>query len=381
MNDPHTLARWRLVLGKVAEAHRISCASQADAERIEQLVGFLFESGDGQGSGGSRGARSSSDRSAGLGPSQLTVSDWVDAVNELFPHQSKEVMQKELVRRRGIAEIMEKPELLEKIEPNLELVKTLLTHRDLLNPKTRILARKIIDKVVEELKRKMQVQVEQAITGAIRKDRHSPRKVYRNLDLKTTLRRNLQNFNSDSGKLLVDQLFFYAADRKKKPWHVIVVVDQSGSMLESAIFSAVMASIFAELPAVKTSLVLFDTQVVDLSGQVGQPVDVLLSIQLGGGTDITQALIYANGLVRQPQRTIVVLITDFYEGRGESDLVAQTRLMADGGLRMIGLGALGYDARPSYNKATAGKLRKVGMDILVCTPEKLAECMAEIIRG
>jgi Mg-chelatase subunit ChlD len=380
MQDSQTLARWRLVLGTAAEAHGISCTGQADVERIEQLVGFLFESGEGQGHGKGGGGHSS-DRSAGLGPSQLTVPDWVDAVNELFPRQSKEVMQKELVRRRGIAEIMEKPELLDKIEPNLELVKTLLTHRELLSPKTRVLARKIIDKVVEELKHQMQVQVEQAITGAIRKDRHSPRKVFRNLDLKTTLRRNLHNFDSDSGKLLVDRLFFFAAERKKKPWHVIVVVDQSGSMLESAIFSAVMASIFAELPAVKTSLVLFDTQVVDLSDKVGQPVDVLLSIQLGGGTDITQALMYANGLVRQPQRTIVVLITDFYEGRAESDLLAQTRLMADGGLRLIGLGALGYDARPSFNKATAGKLRKVGMDILVCTPEKLAECMAEIIRG
>jgi uncharacterized protein with von Willebrand factor type A (vWA) domain len=281
MQDPHTLARWRLVLGKVAEAHGISCAGHGDAERVERLVGFLFESGDGHGRG--KGGGHSSDRAAGLGPSQLTVPDWVDAVNELFPHQSKEVMQKELVRRRGITEIMEKPDLLEKIEPNLDLVKTLLRHRELLNPKTRVLARKIIEKVVEELKRKMQVQVEQAITGAIRKDRHSPRKVFRNLDLKTTLRRNLHNFDSDSGKLFVDQLFFFAAERKKKPWHVIVVVDQSGSMLESAIFSAVMASIFAELPAVKTSLVLFDTQVVDLSDKVGEPVDVLLSIQLGGG--------------------------------------------------------------------------------------------------
>lgn len=380
MSDPHHLARWRLVLGRAAESQGISCSGQAEAERIEQLVGFLFESGQGKSEGG-RGGRQAGERSGGRGPSQLTVPDWVDAVSELFPHQSKEVMQKELVRRRGIAEIMEKPELLEKIEPNLELVKTLLTHRELLNPKTRILARKIIDQVVQELKRKMQVQVEQAITGAIRKDRHSPRKIYRNLDLKTTLRRNLHNFHADSGKLLVDQLYFYAAERKKKPWHVIVVVDQSGSMLESAIFSAVMASIFAELPAVKTSLVLFDTQIVDLSDQVGQPVDVLLSIQLGGGTDITQALLYASELIRQPQRTIIVLITDFYEGRPESELVAQTRIMADSGVRMIGLGALGYDARPSYNKTTAGKLRKVGMDILVCTPEKLAECMAAIIQG
>src|SRR5262249_50084461 len=152
---------------------------------------------------------------------------------------------------------------------------------------------------------------------------------------KTTIRRNLVNYDTQSGRLLVDRLYFYAAERKKRPWHVIVVVDQSGSMLESAIFSAVMASIFAELPAGETSPVLFDTQVVDLSDQVGQPVDVLLSIQLGGGTDITQALIYANTLVRQPQRTIVVLITDFFEGRPESDLVTQTRMMADGGLRMI----------------------------------------------
>jgi len=131
----------------------------------------------------------------------------------------------------------------------------------------------------------------------------------------------------------------------------------------------------------RTSLVLFDTNVVDLSDKVGEPVDVLLSVQLGGGTDITKALSYCAQLVREPARTIVVLITDFYEGRPESDLVRQVRLMSDAHIRMIGLGALGYDARPEYNRSTAGKLRKVGMDILACTPEKLAECMAQIISG
>jgi Mg-chelatase subunit ChlD len=376
--DRHTLSRWRLVLGKSAEAHQITCADDDACQRIDQLVGFLF---DESGGGGGAGSRRRSAREGGKGGPVLTVPEWVDQVSELFPHQAREVLEKELVQRRGLRELLEQPRLLEKVEPNVELVKTLLTHKDLLNPQTRVLARKIIDKVVSELKEKLKVQVVSAITGAIRRDRHSPRRVYRNLDVPTTLRRNLKNYDAEREKLLVDRLFFFAAERKKRPWHVIVTVDQSGSMLDSAIFSAVMASIFAELPAVRTSLVLFDTEVVDLSDQVGQPVDVLLSIQLGGGTDITKALQYAQQLVREPARSIVVLITDFYEGRDERDLVRQVRTLSESGVRMIGLGALGYDVRPAYNKATAAKLRKVGMDILVCTPEKLAECMAQIIRG
>ncbi len=380
MSDSHFLARWRLVLGREAEQHGISCSSDPECLRIEELVGFLFEDPSGQQK--PSGRRSSKNRQGGSeGGHPLTVPDWIDAVAELFPRSAKEVLERELVQRRGIAELMDSPELLERIEPNVELVRTLLTHKDLMNEKTRVLARKIIQKVVDELKRKMQVQVEQSITGAIRRDRHSPRPVFRNLDLKTTLRRNLQNFDQSSGKLLVDRLFFFAAERNKRPWHIIIAVDQSGSMLDSAIFSAVMASIFYELPAVRTSLFLFDTAIADLTDQVGQPVDVLLSIQLGRGTDITKALQYGQQLVREPARTIVVVITDFFEGRPEQDLVRQVRLMADSGIRMIGLGALGYDAHPAYNKATAAKCRKAGMDILSCTPEKLAECMGEIIRA
>jgi Mg-chelatase subunit ChlD len=374
------LTRWRLVLGKTAEQHGISIdGDDTQAARIEALVGFLF--GDSQGAGSSGQSRTG-DRTGGRGPGHaMNVPRWVDEVGQLFPREAKEIMERELVNRRGLKELMQKPELLERIEPNKELVKTLLTHRDLMNENTRALARKIIQKVVDDLKKKLKVQIEPAITGAIRRDKHSPRRVYRNLDLNRTIRKNLHNYDKDSGKLLVDRIYFHAAERRSRPWHVIVAVDQSGSMLDSAIFSAVMASIFAELPAVRTSLFLFDTEVADLSDQVGQPVDVLLSIQLGGGTDITKALQYANQLVSQPARTIVVLITDFYEGGSESELVKQVKDMAQSGIRMIGLGALGYEARPEYNKTTAAKCRKVGMDILSCTPEKLAEAMAHIIRG
>ena len=370
-----TLTRWRLVLGKTAEQHGICLAGDDDeARRIESLVGYLFAEPGGQGQ--------TNDRQGGLGPGHaMNVPRWVDEVGQLFPRQAKEVLERELINRRGLRELMEKPEILERIEPNQELVKTLLTHRDLMNEKTRALARKIIDQVVQELKARLKVQIEPAITGAIRRDKHSPRRVYRNLDLPRTVRRNLRNFDAGSRKLLVDRLYFHAAERKSRPWHVIVAVDQSGSMLDSAIYSAVMASIFVELPSVRTSFFLFDTEIADLTDQAGQPVDVLLSLQLGGGTDITKALRYGYQLVRQPARTIVVLVTDFYEGRPEQELVRQVKEMAQAGIRMIGLGALGYDARPEYNKTTAAKCRKAGMDILSCTPENLADAMAQIIRG
>ncbi len=366
--ERETVNRWRLVLGKDAEKAGICLSSGArggeDYESTERTLSFLYD-----------------DRGGGSESSQLTVPGWIDSVSELFPRQAKEVLERELVQRKGIHQLLEQPDLLERIEPNVELVKTLLTHKDLLTPQTRTLARKVIDKVVQELKRRLEVRVERAITGALRKDKHSPRRVVRNLDVKTTLRRNLKNWSASHEKLFVERVYFYAAERNKRPWHVIVCVDQSGSMLESAIFSSIMASIFAELPGVKTSLVLFDTQVVDLTDQVGQPVDVLLSVQLGGGTDITKAVDYCGSLVREPAKTILVLITDFYEGRAESDLVAAVTRLADANVRLVGLGALGYDAQPQYNRQTAGKLRKVGMDILVCTPERLAECMGDIIRG
>ena len=172
------LTRWRLVLGKSAEQHGISLdGGDEEARRIEALVGFLFQD---TGSGESK----PKDRSGGSGPGHaMNVPRWVDEVGQLFPREAKEVMERELVKRKGLRELMEKPEILERIEPSQELVKTLLTHRDLMNEKTRALARKIIEKVVNELKKKLKVQIEPAITGAIRRDKHSPRRVYRNLDL------------------------------------------------------------------------------------------------------------------------------------------------------------------------------------------------------
>src|SRR5215211_1830744 len=221
-----SLSRWRLVLGQAAEEHGITLDS-ADAAmaRVEALVGFLFEGGgDGKGQPGQSPQRQRG-RTVGKGPGHtMTVPRWVDEVAELFPRAAKEVMERELVNRRGLKELLQSPELMERVEPNQELMKTLLTHRDLLNDKTRALARKIVERVVKELQEKLKVQVEPVLIGAIRRDKHSPRRVVRNLDLKRTIRRNLHNYDAKTEKLLVDRLYFYGAEKKNRPWHICVVV-------------------------------------------------------------------------------------------------------------------------------------------------------------
>lgn len=391
--DPAMLARWRLVLGKVAEHEGLPAPHDPGATEIDGALEYLFEK-EAPPKPTEHGAKRrkvpskkqtrgapSSERTGGLGATVWTIPTWVEKVGELFPVKAKEVMEKELVRRRGIASLLSEPRLLERVEANVELVKILITHKSLLNERTRPLARAVIDKVVTELQRRIKLAVEPVITGALRRDRHSPRQVWRNLDLRRTVWQNLKNYDRDRERLLVERLHFFAAERKQRPWHVVVVVDQSGSMLESAVFSAIMASVFAELPALRTSLVLFDTSVLDLSDRVGQPVDVLLSVQLGGGTDIGQAMRYAAQLVREPRRTILVLVSDFMEGAPPDALVRQTELLFESGVRLIGLGALTYEGRPAYDHHMAGRLRKAGMDILSCTPEELADCMARVITG
>jgi Mg-chelatase subunit ChlD len=164
------------------------------------------------------------------------------------------------------------------------------------------------------------------------------------------------------------------------PWHVVLCIDQSGSMTDSVIHSAVMAGILAGLPALKVSMVVFDTAVVDLSGYVDDPAEALMSVQLGGGTDIAKALAYCETLVENPHRTVVVLVTDFYEGGSPQNLVATTRHLCETGAKVMGLAALDSTAAPSYDRQMAERLAAVGADIAALTPLQLAEWLMKVIR-
>ncbi|MCA9570491.1 MAG: VWA domain-containing protein, partial [Myxococcales bacterium] len=336
---------------------------------------WLYGREPGEGGGAAQGPRQ-----AGDGPSQLTVPDWINEVHTLFPKETIERLEKDAVETYGIAEVVTDPAVLERAEPNPALLRAVLQTKHLMDERLLAAARTLVKKVVQQLVDELAEEVRTPLHGLVARDRSS-RFARGPLDLRRTLRGNLKNVDRQSGQLVVDRTWFFERrTRRLDTWQILVVVDQSGSMLDSTIHAAVTASILAGLPGIRSHLIAFDTEVVDLSSDVRDPVQTLMSVQLGGGTYIAKAVEYAAGLVQAPSRAILVLITDFFEGdtpgrleRIVGDLVAQ-------GTLVLGLAALDRECVPAYDRELAGRLVKRGAHVGAMTPGQLATWIAERIR-
>ena len=247
---------------------------------------------------GRRGVRDrqTRDRTGTPGDSVLAIPEWLKEVRELFPRETVEVLERHALDRYGLTELVTDADVLKTMEPNYELLKAVLTFRNLMAPAVLDVARSLVRQVVEELRRRLAREVRQVLWGRINRQKRSPLKVARNLDWHRTIRANLKNYDRKTKQLILQTLLFFSRVEHHIPWHIIMAVDCSGSMMDSVIHSAVMAGIFKGLPAVKVSLVAFDTAVVDLTEQADDPTEVLMSVQLGGGTDIAGAI----GLLRDP---------------------------------------------------------------------------------
>ncbi len=204
-------------------------------------------------------------------------------------------------------------------------------------------------------------------------------KVARNLDWHRTIRSNLKHYDRDRRRLILQSLSFFSRVEHHLPWHIIMAVDCSGSMMDSVIHSAVMAGIFKGLPAVRVSLIAFDTAVVDLTEQADDPTEVLMSVQLGGGTNIGGAVGYCETLVQSPTRTIVVVVTDFFEGGPPGLLPASIKRLREAGVRVLGLAALDADANPTYDHQMADRCVAAGAEVAALTPRRLAEWMTRVL--
>jgi Mg-chelatase subunit ChlD len=369
------LVRWRLVLGRFAE-NQLPLNSSDGYTRMDQMLDYLYGreyARRGVRQGGSAGG------GAGLGPSALTVPDWIREVRELFPTEACEVITRHALDRYGLRELVTDPEILEKLEPNYDLLKTLLTFRGLMKGPVLELAHKIIRQVVEELRRRLTSELRPILWGRLDRTRRTRMKSARNLDFRTTVRVNLRHWDTGRKKLLARDLWFRSRIQRHLPWTIIMAVDCSGSMLDSVIHSAVMAGIFAGLPAVRVKLLAFDTSIVDLSEGIDDPAEVLMNVQLGGGTNIGGALATCASMVEQPTRTVVVLVTDFCEGGSPVPMITTIRKLRSEGVRVLGLAALDHDAKPSYDRRIAEACADAGAEVGAFTPRHLADWVAGVL--
>jgi Mg-chelatase subunit ChlD len=367
--------RWRLLLGESTED--LLGGLSAEWQDRETAIGYLYDRENAD-----RNIRKDQqDRAGSLDPSELTVPDWINAVHKLFPQKTIERLEKDALERYHLEEMVTNPDLLARVQPSPTLLKAVLRTKHLMNQTVLEMAKELVRKVVEQLMETLARSVQSPFLGSINRQQRSYLKVAKNFDARTTVRRNLRNYNPDRQQLVIETPYFNSRIRRQADkWQMIILVDESGSMLDSVIHSAVTAAIFFGVKSLKTHLCLFDTSVVDVTADCTDPVETLMKVQLGGGTDIGGALSYAATLVENPRRTIVVLITDFYEGAPIDRLLSVTKQLVESGVHLLGLAALDEQANPNYDRDLAQQIVNLGAQVGAMTPGELAAWVAEKVK-
>ncbi len=367
------LVRWRLVLGSSADVLDGRSGMTANDLAADASLGWLYERGS------ELEERDIQERGSGPGASTLTVPDWLNHVHRLFPRETIERLERDAVEKYQIHEVVTNPEVLKRIEPSETLLRAVLLTKHLMNPEVLAMARELVGKVVRKLMEKMARKVRQTFHGA-RTRRRSRIRISKNFDAKSTIRKNLGSFDPKTRRLFIKEPLFTSRTRKHmEQWQIILLVDESGSMMGSVIHTAVTAACLWGLPGMKTHLCIWDTEVVDLTDRITDPVETLMKVQLGGGNDAPKALDYARGLIESPRRTIVVLISDFFEGTTAQGMVARVKSLVEQGCIVLGLCALDEKSYPAYDKDVARALADVGAHVGAMTPGELVNFIARAL--
>jgi VWA domain containing CoxE-like protein len=375
MSDAERQRRWRLALGRYADRELGSGGMSRADQRADHAMDYLYAREMEK-----RGMRRDSrGRGGSLDPSQLTTLGWLSELRDLFPQSVLETVQAHAIDNLGMADLLSDPAVLDQLEPNANLLKALIAYKGIADEGAQAKIRDIARKVVEDTMQRLKPKILAALSGKTDRFRRSQMKSMRNFNWRGTIRDNLKHYDAERGRIVAERLRFYGRNERRLPWSIILCVDQSGSMLASTIYAAVMAAILTGLPSVDVKLVVFDTSVVDLSSEAHDPVAVLMSVQLGGGTDIGGAVQYCETLVTQPTRTVFVLLSDFMEGGSVTRLIAAVRRMASARVKMLGLAALNDDGAAAYDHQTGQRLAGVGMEVAALTPDRFAQWLGQVM--
>ncbi|WP_336881609.1 VWA domain-containing protein [Priestia koreensis] len=363
------MKKWRLILGEAAERtfneQGFTASSLSVEERLmDEALHALYE-GDQQ-----------------LGRS-IKLSKWLGDVRTLFPSDIVSVIQQDAIEKRGLTQLLFEPETLKSVTPSIEMVATLMALKGHIPEQTKETARELIATVVEEIKSRLENDIQQAVKGVLNRKQRTPLgSGAQSIDWKYTIQRNLKNYDRERKVVIPERFYFYERERKSTNWTIILDIDQSGSMADSVIYASIIGSIFASLPALNTHVIAFDTEVVDLTEQCqDDPVDMLFGIQLGGGTDINRSLGYCKPLIENPDKTIFILISDLYENGNEAAMMRKMKELKEDGVKVISLLALSDDGVPSYDERNARRLASMGIPCFGCSPQLLPELIEQALKG
>jgi Mg-chelatase subunit ChlD len=367
------LRRWRLVLGDQA-GDGVCGKLTGDDIAIDAALGELYDTAD---ESGRRGTA----RSGGLGGSAPRVARWLGDIRGYFPSTVVQVIQKDAIERLNLTRLLLEPEMLEAVEPDVHLVGTLLSLNRVMPEKARESARAVVRKVVSQLERRLAERTRSAIGGAL--DRSArvqrPRRPA-DVDWNRTIGANLRHYLPDHHTIIPERLVGYGRRSQAVKREVVLCIDQSGSMAASVVYAGMFGAVLASMRSLRTSLVVFDTAVVDFTDQLHDPVEVLFGTQLGGGTDINRAIAYCQGIITRPADTILVLISDLYEGGVRQEMLKRVAALTSGGVQVIVLLALSDEGSPGYDRENAAALAALGVPAFACTPDVFPDLMAAAVQ-
>jgi Mg-chelatase subunit ChlD len=361
--------RWRLALGGDSAQEEPGFRLSGEDQRMDQALAALYGGGPGSGSG-------DGPRSAGLGASAPRVAGWLGDIRTYFPSSVVQVMQRDAIDRLGVRSLLLEPELMESLEPDVHLVSTLISLGSAIPETSRATARAVVRTVVDEVEKRVANRTRAAVTGALNRAARTRRPKLRDIDWNRTIGANLKHYLPEQRTVVPERLVGYGRRQQHVQRDIILAIDQSGSMAASVVYASIFGAVIASLRAVRTSLVAFDTSVVDLTEQLADPVDVLFATQLGGGTDINRAIAYCQGLVTRPTDTVFVLISDLFEGGVREEMLARVDQMLGAGIQVVVLLALSDEGAPAFDRALAGDLAELGVPAFACTPDAFPHLLA-----
>ncbi|WP_027232759.1 VWA domain-containing protein [Phyllobacterium sp. UNC302MFCol5.2] len=354
------IRRWKLALGD----DDMDGLGERD-QRLGHALSALYASE-------TRGKR------GGLGASSPKVSRWLGDIREFFPAPVVQIIQKDAFERLNLKALMLEPEFLATLEADVHLVADLISLRGAMPERTLETARMAIDKVVEELMQRLRAKTVEKLSGALNRSRRTRRPRHADIDWPRTIRANLRHYQERYNTVVPETLIGFARKTRTRADldHVVLCVDQSGSMATSVVYASIFAAVMASLPVLSTKLICFDTAIVDLTEELADPVKVLFGVQLGGGTDINAALAYCETKIDRPGKTHLVLVTDLCEGGHAASMLARVAAFKQAGVNVIVLLALSDDGRPSYDVRNASAIAAMDCPVFACTPDQFPDMMA-----